>query len=230
MNYITNTCAAMLCNALLWICTFDVRTADPPAFKSELFNTGTLVYSDTFDGEINRERWGAMTRDKQIADGKLIVSAKFKSKEGAMKVLKRDHHLGLEPIVHLNRIPDQFVCHLRYKCEKKELEASRPILQIGHHMIKFLYLKGGGHRIQLPDGPAFSEPESKMKLNEWIDLIIEYKLGTIRISVNGHSKSYEHEKVTIVNEKDKLGPRFTWKGGPGCRIVFDSVRLWKCER
>jgi hypothetical protein len=96
-------------------------------------------------------------------------------------------------------------------------------------MIKFNYLSGGGHRIQLPDGPAFSEPESKMKLNEWIDLIIEYKLGTIRISVNGHSKTYEHEKVTIINEKDKFGPRFTWKGGPSCRIVFDSVRLWNCE-
>ena len=230
MNYITNACAAMLCTGLQCLCTFDVPAADPPAFKSELFQTGTLVYSDDFDGEINRERWGAPTRDKQIADGKLTVSAKFKSKEEAMKVLKRDHHLGLEPIVHLNRIPDQFVCHLRYKCEKKELETSRPILQIGHHMIKFLYLDGGGHRLQLPDGPAFSEPESKMKLNEWIDLIIEYKLGTIRISVNGHSKSYEHEKVTIVNKKDKLGPRFTFKGGADCRIVFDSVRLWKCER
>ena len=229
VNYISNTCAATLCPALLWICTFDVRAADPPAFKSELFKTGTLVYSDDFDGEIKRERWGAPTRDKQIADGKLIVSPKFKSKEEAMKALKRDHHLGLEPIVHLNRIPDQFVCHLRYKCEKKELEAGRPILQIGHHMIKFLHLEGGGHRIQLPDGPAFSEPTSKMKLNEWIDLIIEYKPGRIRISVNGHSKLYEHEKVTIVNEKDKLGPRFTFKGGADCRIVFDSVRIWKCE-
>ena len=68
-----------------------------------------------------------------------------------------------------------------------------------------------------------------MKLNEWIDLIIEYKLGTLRISANGHSKTYEHEKVTIINEKDKFGPRLTWKGGPGCRIVFDSVRLWNCE-
>ena len=37
------------------------------------------------------------------------------------------------------------------------------------------------------------------------------------------------QKVTIINEKDKFGPRLTWKGGPGCRIVFDSVRLWNCE-
>ncbi len=202
---------------------------EPPSFESELFTNGMLVYSDDFDGEFNRQRWGAPTKNKEIKDGRLFVTAQFTSREEAMKVLKRDHHLGLEPVVHLNRIPEQFVCHLRYRCEKKELETGRPILQIGHHMIKFNYIKGGGHRIQLPDGPAFSEPESNMKLNEWIDLAIEYKPGTIRISVNGHSKTYAHEKVTIINEKDKHGPRFTWKGGPGCRIVFDSVRLWECD-
>ena len=215
----------------------ELNAADPPAavakkvaFKSELFKTGKLVYSDDFDGKFNRERWGAPKKDKVIKDGKLIVTAQFKTKEEAMKVLKRDHHLGLEPVVHLNRIPEKFVCHLRYKCEKKELETGRPILQIGHHMIKFNYLKAGGHRIQLPhEGPAFNEPKSQMKLNKWIDLIIEYKKGTIRISVNGHSKTYAHKKVTIINEKDKNGPRFTFKGGAGCRIVFDSVRLWECK-
>jgi len=201
-------------------------TPNKTAFDSELFKTGKLVYADDFSGEFSRERWGAPKKGKEIKDGKLIVTSQFMSKEEAMKVLKRDHHLGLEPVVHLNRIPEKFVCHLRYKCEKKELTPGRPSFQIGHHMIAFNYIEGGGHRVKLPDGPAFSEPESGMKLNEWIDLIIEYKKGTIRISVNGYAKTYEHERVTIINEKDKHGPRFTWKGGANCRIVFDSVRLW----
>ncbi len=204
------------------------RAADP-AFNSQLFKKGTLVYSDDFDGEINRERWGAPTKDKQIADGKLIVSAKFKSKEEAMRVLKRDHHLGLEPVVHLNRIPEGFVCHLRYKFVKDKLTPGRPSFQIGHHMIGLGHLEGGGHQIKLPDGPSFAEPESGMKLGEWIDLIIEYRKGEITIGVNGYSKTYKHEAVTIINEKDKLGPRFTFKGGPNCQIVFDSVQLWKCD-
>lgn len=205
-----------------------IRATDPE-FRSQLFQQGTLIYADEFDGDLNRERWGAPTKDRQIKEGKLLVAARFTSRDEAMKVLRRDHHLGLEPVVHLNRIPDQFVCHLRYKCESQELTPGRPVLQIGHHMIKLNFLKGGGHRIQLPDGPVFSEPASKMKLNEWIDLVIEYKRGTIRVSVNGHSKTYRHETVTIVNRKDRLGPRFTWKGGVGSRIVFDSVLLWKCE-
>ena len=229
MNYMTNTCSAMLCSALLFIYTHGASASDPPAFKSELFKTGKLVYSDDLDGEINRERWGAPTKDKQIKNGNLVVAAKFQSKEEAMKALKRDHHLGLEPVVHINRIPEAFVCHLRYKFDTKKLTAGRPSFQIGHHMIILNYLEDGGHRIKLPDGPAFTEPDSGMKLGEWIDLVIEYKKGEIRIAVNGNGKTYKHDAVTIMNEKDKLGPRFTFKGGPDCQIVFDSVRLWNCE-
>ena len=200
--------------------------AGEPKFESELFSSGTLVYADDFDGELNRERWGA-PKGKKIESGKLIIEPQFSNREEAMKVLKRDHHLGLEPVGHLNKIPEKFVCHLRYKFETPKLTPGRPSFQIGHHMIAFNYLEGGGHRIKLPDGPSFPEPASGMKLNEWIDLVIEYKKGVIRIGVNGTSKTYEHETVTIHNPKDKLGPRFTFKGGPDCAIVFDSVRLWE---
>lgn len=204
------------------------RAADP-AFKSQQFEKGTLIYSDDFDGQYNRERWGAPKKNKQVKDGKLVVTAQFMSREEAMNALKRDHHLGLEPVVHLNRIPEAFVCHLRYKFETEKLTPGRPSFQIGHHMIAFNYLEGRGHRVKLPDGPSFAEPESGMKLGEWIDLVIAYKQGEIKIGVNGYSKTYKHEAVTIINEKDKLGPRFTFKGGPNCQIVFDSVRLWKCK-
>ena len=203
--------------------------AEEPKFESGLFKTGALVYSDDFDGELNRERWGA-PKGKKIEGGKLIIEPQFTNREEAMKVLKRDHHLGLEPVGHLNKIPEKFVCHLRYKFEKPELTPGRPSFQIGHHMISLGVLEGGGHRVKLPDGPSFSVPDSEMALNKWIDLVIEYKKGTILISVNGAAKTFEHEAVTIINEKDKHGPRFTFKGGPDCRILFDSVRLWDCTK
>ena len=145
-----------------------------------------------------------------------------------MKALKRDHHLGLEPVAHINRIPEKFVMHLRYQFAKPVLTPGRPSFQIGHHMINLGIVKDGGHRVKLPDGPSFFEPESDMALNKWIDLVIEYELGKIRVLVNGHGNTYEHEKVTIINPKDKLGPRFTFKGGPECEILFDYVRLWDC--
>jgi hypothetical protein len=201
-------------------------SAEEPAFESELFEAGTLVYSDDFDGELNRERWS--TKGTEVEDGQLVVSQQFKNAEEAMEKLNRDHHLGLEPVTHLNKIPERFVCHLRYQFKKPGLTPGRPSFQIGHHMISLGIAAEGGHRVRLPNGTIFIEEDSAMALNEWIDLIIEYKKGTLVISVNGDSATYEDEGVTIINEKDKHGPRFTFKGGEGCRILFDSVSLWDC--
>lgn len=206
----------------------NINAAEPP-FESELFESGTLVYIDDFEGELNRERWGA-PKGKTIENGHLVIIPQFKNAEEAMAALNRDHHLGLEPIAHLNEIPEQFVCHLRYQFEKPGLTPGRPSFQIGHHMITLGIAEGGGHRVKLPDGPTFIEPESDMALNKWIDLIIEYKKGTLVINVNGNSSTYEDAAVTIENPKDRLGPRFTFKGGEGCRILFDSVRIWDCTK
>ena len=61
-------------NIKFWSLTFLVTLsvqlhAKDPKFKSELFNNGKLVYSDDFDGELNRERWG-QPKGKSIKDGK----------------------------------------------------------------------------------------------------------------------------------------------------------------
>ena len=210
--------------------TVDLYGFESSTFDSQLFSEGTLIYSDDFDGQYDRDRWGATKKDREIVDGYLLVTPRFRSKEEAMKELQRDHHLGLEPVIHLNKIPEQFVCHLRFKFEKKELSPGRPVLQIGHHMILFNYLEGGGHLIKLPNGPSFEEPDSHVKPGDWINMVIEYRKGELHMGINEHKKTYQHEAVDLINVKDKLGPRFTFKGGTDCRIVFDSVRLWKCDK
>jgi len=206
-----------------------LNAAEPGDFKSQLFTSGNLDYSDDFGGEYHAGRWGARRDDKRMEGGKLIVEPRFASKDEAMRVLKRDHHLGLEPVVHLNQIPEAFVCHIRYKFDAKKLTPGRPCFQIGHHMIVLTLLESGGHQIRLPDGQVFKEPNSKAALGQWIDLVIEYKKGEMLLGVNEYKKIYKDEAVTIINEKDKFGPRFSIKGGPECKIVFDSVRLWSAE-
>ena len=58
---------------LIFLLTISIQLhASEPKFKSELFKTGKLVYSDDFDGELNRERWG-QPKGKSIKDGKLTV-------------------------------------------------------------------------------------------------------------------------------------------------------------
>ncbi len=217
---------------LMTLCFQSIIMAEAPKFSANIFKNGTLVYSDDFDGAYNKKWWGGNRKDRKIEDGKLIIFPRFKTKDEAMKVLKRDHHLGLDPTVHLNKIPEKFVCHLRFKYVTDTDKKTGPVLQIGHHMISLAYLDGGGHSIAVPKGPRFTDKKSNMKINEWIDLIIEYELGKILISVNGHSKTIENKAVTIINPKDKHGPRFSFKhriASPKSQIVFDYVRLWSVE-
>ncbi len=100
-------------------------------FNSQLSEIGTLIYSDDFDREYNRERWGASKKDRQIKDGKLVVTAQFRSKEVAIKVLKRDHHPELEPVVRLDRILKAYVCYLRYGINAAGLQSLA--IQVDYH-------------------------------------------------------------------------------------------------
>lgn len=214
------------------IVEFSEQTLDKPnEFKSELFQKGILVYEDDFKGELNKEY--LRSKKMYLENGTLVMAPQFKTKEAAMKKLKRDHHLGLGVVGHLNKLPEKFVLHMRYKVITDAIVTGRPSFQIGHHMMSLAYNKEGGYHLILPGEQKvrFSEPNAKMNINEWVDLVIEYQKGKMLLSVNGHSKVYEHEQVTIENKKDKSGPRLTFKSKEDTeeRIVFDSIRLWEAE-
>ncbi|EDM26985.1 hypothetical protein LNTAR_07069 [Lentisphaera araneosa HTCC2155] len=200
-------------------------------FNSQLFSQGTMVYSDDFDGELNKNY--LRSKKMYLKDGTLIMAPAFKTKEEAMKKLKRDHHLGLGVVGHLNKVPEKFVLHMRYKFVTDAIVPARPSFQIGHHMMSLSYNPEGGYKLILPGEKKvpFIEANAEMKINEWVDLIIEYQKGKMLLSVNGHSKVYEHPQVTMDNKKDKSGPRFSLKSKDGIeeRIVFDSIKLWQAE-
>lgn len=207
-------------------CLFLNFCAQAEEFKATLFEEGKLIYVDHFDEvhEQDKLRWGPNKGTRSIENGVLSIAPQFTDKETAMKKLKRDHHLNLGVVAHLNKLPKKFVCHMRYKFVTKEVVTGRPSFQIGHHMMSLSYIKGGGHRFKLAKGPSFSHPESKMKINEWVDLVIEYQDGKVFVQVNGHGQVYEDKKATMQDSD-----RFTFKSRElkDERLVFDYVKLWE---
>ncbi len=195
-------------------------------FKSTLFKKGELIYSDDFDMKHDQDhlRWGPNKGNRVIQNGELSIAPQFTDKETAMKKLKRDHHLNLGVVAHLNKLPKKFICHMRFKFVTPEITPGRPSFQIGHHMMSLSYNKGGGHKFKLTKGPTFTHSESNMKINEWVNLVIEYQEGRILVQVNDFTQIYENEKATM-----KDSDRFTFKSREGAdeRMVFDYIRLWK---
>ena len=118
--------------------------ADEPAFQSQLFEKGELIYSDNFDGELNTTRWMKRTDNWVIQDGRLIGVPDYKDKETAMKALKRDHHLGLSPVIRLDKLPKKFVVRMRLKYEGEFPQGQRSAkVDVGHHINNLNFTEEG---------------------------------------------------------------------------------------
>lgn len=199
--------------------------AGAPTFKSHLFKRGTLIYSDDFDGKLDRKRWQPRTKSWEVKDAVLVGKPDYTNKEEAMKALKRDHHLGLSPVIRLDYLPKKFVLHLRVKFEGKAFATGRPKFDIGHH-INIVTFNAKGYGIKLHGGQRFSGEAPNVRLNEWIDVVLEFQEGEMWIGVNGKGQTISHEQVSLKGRSELTFKTFA--DAPN-RIFFDSVRLWKID-
>ena len=111
---------------------FNLLADDAPAFKSTLFEKGTLIASEDFDEAFSPKLFSGQAAKRAILkDGTMTITPRFTSKEEAMKKLKRDHHLNTGIVFHINRLPDQFVCHLRFKWEFSTRIIKGPSFKLG---------------------------------------------------------------------------------------------------
>ena len=199
--------------------------AEAPPFKPHLFEKGTLVYADDFDGEFDLERWEPRSGTRwEVRDG-MLIGRPSSSDFQEMHKDDSDDHRGLGPVIRLNHLPENFVCHMRFKFKGEGYQAARPKLDIGHH-INNLFFRKSGYSLKLSGGERFEDRQSGFELNEWTDLIIELKEGTLLLELNGHPRLIEYEQVSM-----KSRDEFTFKAldGASSRLVIDYVRLWRAE-
>jgi hypothetical protein len=200
-------------------------SAGAPTFESHLFKKGTLIYSDDFDGKLDRKRWEPRTKTWEVKDGILVGLPDFKNAKEAMKALGRDHHLGLSPVIRLNHLPEKFVLLLRVKFEGQAFAIGRPKFDIGHH-INTVVLNAKGYALKLHGGERFSGEAPRIRLNEWIDVVLEFRKGEMWLGCNGKGQQIKHEQVSLKGRSELTFKTFA--AAPN-RLMFDSVRLWKID-
>jgi len=195
------------------------------AFESHWFKQGTLVYADDFDGKLDRERWRPRTKSWEVKGGILVGKPDYINEQEAMKALKRDHHLGLSPVIRLNNLPKKFVLHLRVKFEGTAFATGRPKFDIGHHINTVVFTEKG-YTLKLHGGQAFSSEAPGVRLNEWLDLVLEFEEGRMWISVNGKGRMIRDDQVSLMGRSELTFKTFA--ASPN-RIMFDSIKLWAIE-
>lgn len=165
MNRISTT----VLSALVWLYPTSGNADDPAVFQSQLFENGTLIYSDDFQGTLDREWWQPRTKTWRVQDGMLVGSPDYKNAEEAQAALGRDHHLGLSPVIRLNQLPARFVLKMRVKFEGYAFTIGRPKIDIGHH-INTLTFTTDGYSLKLHGGERFSGTAPDVRLNQWLNV------------------------------------------------------------
>ncbi|MGB0259527.1 MAG: hypothetical protein ACPGES_12820, partial [Coraliomargarita sp.] len=155
----------------------------------------------------------------------LVGKPDYDNTEEAMAALKRDHHLGMSPVIRLDQLPEKFVLHMRLKYEGKEFSLNRPKFDIGHHVNLFAFTKNG-YTLALHAGERFTGKAPGVDLNKWIDVVLEFEEGRMFIRVNGAGQTIAHEQVSLQGRSELTFKTF---GNAPNRIFFDSVSLWKAE-
>jgi hypothetical protein len=192
--------------------------AEPPAFSSKLFDSGTLVYADDFDDGTYKGRYGHHKVRKKVEDGTLVIPPLDP---------ERGYVLGM-----IYQLPKKFVCHFRYKRISKSADHGAGF-SIGSHKMNIVPSKQDG---KIVDGynllfrakrPFTSIPHKgpvKLLANEWHDVVIEYEQGKMLLKINGEESIFEDARVNVENSNQIIFKCFSAES-----LHFDYVRLWKID-
>jgi hypothetical protein len=198
--------------------------AATPDYQPELFQSTKLVYADTFDsGVINTDFWEVRQNTTwAIKEGILAGSPSSKEFQDKKKASDDPSHAGLKPVIWFKQVPENFVCTMRVRYDGKSFTKGFPLLDIGHHIhtISFgekattLSIKKNVETLPV-ESPLFS-------LNEWHDVAIELKKGTLLLTIDGKKHRFDSKNIDMTGQAQI---DFKALDFGGCQI--DDVKLWE---
>lgn len=198
--------------------------AASPEYKSDLFKGATLVYADDFSGgKINADFWEVRQNTTwAIKDGVLTGSPSSKEFQDTKKASADPSHAGLKPVIWLKQVPENFICTMRVRYSAKAFQKGSPLLDLGHHTntITFsekattLTIKKGIERLPV-EQPLFT-------LNEWHDVAIELKKGTILLTIDGKKHRFDSANIDMAGQH-----QIDFKAVDAGSCEIDDVKLWE---
>ncbi|MCB1278903.1 hypothetical protein [Prosthecobacter sp.] len=208
----------------LFLAVCPALRAEGPDYQPELFQSTKLVYADSFDGGmINTEFWEVRQNTTwAIKDGVLSGSESSKEFQEKKKASDDPSHAGLKPVIWLKKVPEKFVCTMRVRYDAKTYQKGFPLLDLGHHIhtLSFgekattLTIKKNVEKIEI-EKPLFA-------LNQWHDVVIELKKGTILLKIDGVKHVFESKNIDMSGQA-----QIDFKAVDFGTCQIDDVKIWE---
>ena len=210
--------------ALSFALTLASLRAGAPDYRPELFTSTTLVYQDTFESsKLNTDFWEVRQNTTwAIKDGVLTGSPSSKEFQDKKKASDDPSHAGLKPVIWLKKVPENFVCTLRMRYDAKAFQKGFPLLDLGHHIhtlnfsekLTTLTIKKNVEAIPV-DAPL-------LPLNQWVDVAIELKKGSLILSIDGKKHRFQSANIDMTGQH-----QIDFKGVDFGTCQIDHVKLWE---
>lgn len=199
--------------------------AEGPAYQPELFKSMRLVYEDTFDGggSLNAEFWEVRQSSTwTIKDGVLTGGPSSKEFQEQMIAKGDKAHAGFKPVLWLKKVPENFVCTMRVRHDAKAYQKGFPLFDLGHHIHTVTFSEKATTLTIKKDVEVIPVEQPLFSLNQWHDVVIELKKGTLLLKIDGKKQVFESKNIDMTGQA-----QIDFKGVDGGTCQIDSVRLWE---
>jgi hypothetical protein len=199
--------------------------AGGPIYRSELFKTTRLVYEDTFDGSttLNTKFWEVRQNTTwAIKDGVLTGSPSSKEFQEKKKASADPSHAGLKPVIWLKQVPENFVCTLRVRYDAKAYQKGFPLLDIGHHIHTLTFSEKATTLSIKKNVETLPASQPLFALNQWHDVAIELRKGTLLLTVDGKQHRFESTNIDGTGQH-----QIDFKAVDFGTCQIDHIKLWE---
>lgn len=211
-------CFAITCTVL----PSQAQTGDAE-YKPELFQSLKLVYSDNFDGPLNTEFWEVrQSTTWAVKDGVLTGSPSSKEFQDKKKASADPSHAGLKPVIWLKKVPENFVCAMRVRYDATTYQKGFPLFDLGHHIHTLSFGEKATTLTIKKNVEILPVTEPLFALNQWHDVVIELKKGTLLLKIDGKKHVFESKNIDMAGQA-----QIDFKAVDFGSCQIDSVRVWE---
>jgi len=194
------------------------------AYQPQLFKSLKLVYEDTFDGTaINTDFWEVRQSSTwAIKDGVLHGSESSKEFQAKKMASNDPSHAGLKPVIWLKKVPENFVCAMRVRYDAAKYQKGFPLFDLGHHIHTIAFSEKATTLAIKKNVESLPIEKPLFTLNEWHDVVIELKKGTILLSIDGVKHVFESQNIDMTGQA-----QIDFKAIDHGTCQIDHIRLWE---
>ena len=208
--------------SLFWIASH--LTAVAAEYQPQLFKSLKLVYEDSFDaGMLNADFWEVRQNTTWfVKDGVLHGSESSKEFQETKKASDDPSHAGLKPVIWLRKVPENFVCSMRVRYDAKAYQKGFPLLDLGHHIHTLSFAEKATTLTIKKDVEKLPVEKPLFALNEWHDVVIELKKGTLLLQIDGVKHLFESANIDMTGHA-----QIDFKAVDFGTCQIDHIKVWE---